>query len=185
MRNANDWSGGRVTTALVIREGVSGVYFYHLARGDQPLCGATRAGPTMATSLPLNSWGQRTHLGEKYCRECDRARSAPTPFTMPILGSAPRGGQPIRITWIPVAADHGQAGRNHGQSLETLASRGGLGWAELLAVLEHRRWTRVPDAEAERRVRALLAPPETKAPHISISVSPGDPAPQVAEDGEP
>jgi hypothetical protein len=45
---------------------------------------------------------------------------------------------PTEVPWGFVAEHGEQAKKNHYQSLETLASRGGLSWGELLAVLEDR-----------------------------------------------
>ena len=54
-----------------IVEGVSGVYFYHLARGTalRPLCDPKYL--VMRTSIPLSGWGVRSHLQEKYCTQCE------------------------------------------------------------------------------------------------------------------
>lgn len=55
-----------------IVETVMGTYFYHLALGDasavEALCGAR----TMHTQLPLEYWGERSHVNERYCAECLR-----------------------------------------------------------------------------------------------------------------
>lgn len=50
----------------------------------------------------------------------------------PILGSEPKEYIPLDI----VKAHEKQAIRNHGQTLERLAERGGLDWIEMLFVLE-------------------------------------------------
>jgi hypothetical protein len=47
-----------------------------------------------------------------------------------------------------------QAERNHYQSLQTLARRGGLSWCEALAIIEDRDWSADPDAEVKFRARA-------------------------------
>ena len=49
-----------------------------------------------------------------------------------------------------------QAQRNHLQSLETLASRGGLSACEAVAVLEDRRWHKMPKDEAVARLVELV-----------------------------
>ena len=80
----------------------------------------------------------------------DRIRSGTEPakgFPWP-----PRG-----IPWAIVAPHEDQARRNHFQSLETLAARGGLDPAELVAVLEDRPWTLMPMEAALRRIRLLAA----------------------------
>jgi hypothetical protein len=53
----------------VIVEHVSSVWSYHWARPGSivALCGKTGM---MATNLPQSLWGQRTHLHEKWCAEC-------------------------------------------------------------------------------------------------------------------
>lgn len=73
-------------------------------------------------------------------------------FVMPILNSKP----PVTLTW-PVTAQHRkQADINHGQTLERLRERGGLGWAEIADVLNGRGWATTRDrAAAEREVRAM------------------------------
>lgn len=65
----------------------------------------------------------------------------------------------ITVPWSFVEPHRAQAGHNHGQSLERLNARGGLGWSELLAVVTDRNWfdlTKVEIAGAETAVRALL-----------------------------
>lgn len=63
--------------------------------------------------------------------------------TFPILGS---GGQ-TRVDWQLVLDHAAQAERNHRQTVQRLAERGGLSWDEMLAVLTDRAWRAVPDAE--------------------------------------
>ncbi len=60
------------------------------------------------------------------------------------------------IPWFVVEARRAQAYVNHGQSLEQLADRGGLAWAEMLAVLENRPWKQQPADEAKRRVMVIV-----------------------------
>jgi hypothetical protein len=70
----------------------------------------------------------------------------------PILGS---GGAKIDFQLV---ADHGkQANRNHYQTVETLAVRGGLSWAELYAVLHNQEYKNVDSNEAMIACRALEA----------------------------
>ena len=56
---------------LTIWEGVAGYFYYHLSTGGRKdiLCGNTEV---MTSGLPLDTWGMVTHLGEKYCKECER-----------------------------------------------------------------------------------------------------------------
>ena len=60
------------------------------------------------------------------------------------------------IPWESIATHEAQALRNHGQSLEKLASRGGLSWCEALAVLRDSKFTAMPEEEAKEKVLALL-----------------------------
>ncbi len=55
---------------LVIVEGISGTFYYHLSLAGyegKSLCGVR----TMATQLPLDAWGKVTHLAERYCSRCE------------------------------------------------------------------------------------------------------------------
>ena len=60
------------------------------------------------------------------------------------------------IPWESIAPHEEQALRNHGQSLEKLASRGGLSWCEALAVLCDSKFIAMPEEEAKEKVLALL-----------------------------
>lgn len=66
------------------------------------------------------------------------------------------------VPWNLVVPYEAQAQRNHEQSLEKLASRGGLSSVELIAVIEGRGlyWVmdnaKMPEAQARARVRELL-----------------------------
>ncbi len=46
--------------------------------------------------------------------------------------------------------------RNHSQSAQRLAERGGLSWCEAAAIIENRRYRQMDVAEAEAVVRAAL-----------------------------
>ncbi|MGN6773137.1 MAG: hypothetical protein ACTHJQ_25310 [Rhizobiaceae bacterium] len=77
------------------------------------------------------------------------AKNAPR-RQFPILGS---NGQ--KIDW-QLVADHGeQAQKNHYQSVERLAQRGGLSWCELYAVLHDKPWAKMDQNEAIIACRAL------------------------------
>lgn len=72
----------------------------------------------------------------------------------PILQSKP----PQTIPWAMLIPHEAQAWINHGQTLEELANRGGLSWAETLAVLQNKKW-RVAiqtEIEAEPIVKKLV-----------------------------
>lgn len=64
----------------------------------------------------------------------------------------------IGIPWEMIRPHEMQARINHGgQSLARLAERGGLGTCEALAVLDDRRWERMPKAEAVKQLAARVA----------------------------
>jgi len=58
---------------MKIVEGIMGYYFYHLSKsghnGRPAICGEKRV---MSTEIPLNAWGKVTHIGERYCKICDK-----------------------------------------------------------------------------------------------------------------
>lgn len=64
----------------------------------------------------------------------------------PVLNEA------IHVSWDMVELHNGQALRNHSQTIERLAERGGLGWGELIAVLEDRPYGRIDKAAAREQV---------------------------------
>jgi hypothetical protein len=81
----------------------------------------------------------------------------PETATHDAVGSPLEGG--VRpLAWMPVLGyplaipiallDARQAMENHGQTLERLAERGGLGLAEAAAVAERRRWRNMTAEEA-------------------------------------
>jgi hypothetical protein len=63
---------------LIVTEGISGMWFYHLSRDNEftrSLCGVQ----TMRTSIPLERWGRTPkgyHIHEKWCPRCHGARIA-------------------------------------------------------------------------------------------------------------
>lgn len=70
----------------------------------------------------------------------------------PVLGS-----QGAKVDWQFVA-DHGkQAQRNHYQTVERLAQRGGLSWCELAAVIENREYKNMDTNDAIVAVRSAEA----------------------------
>ena len=83
-----------------------------------------------------------THEGEYY-----------EPY--PILGTRPQQYIPRGLLMI----HEGQAWKNHGQSLSQLAQRGGLSWAEALAIIEGKSWRDAEHNEnaAEITVRKMAA----------------------------
>lgn len=63
----------------------------------------------------------------------------------------------VDIPWIIMELHNKQAWANHGQSLERLAERGGLGWGEALAVLEDRKYKYVDEDAARIKVLEIVA----------------------------
>lgn len=71
-----------------------------------------------------------------------------------------RGTFPKSVPWAFVAPHEAQALRNHGQTLQRLAERGGLSAAEMLAVVTGRTWWEMgkpSDIDAAPKLLALLA----------------------------
>lgn len=74
----------------------------------------------------------------------------------PILGGRGRTGEDI--PWAALEPHREQAMRNHGQTLERLAERGGLGWSEALAVIEDRLWkNEMREEEAKLKVLQITS----------------------------
>lgn len=68
-------------------------------------------------------------------------------------------GCPRTVPWALVAAHEAQALENHGQTVQRLAERGGMGTRELVAVLTDRHWREVrgmTEAEAVPELLVLL-----------------------------
>lgn len=52
-------------------EGIHGTWHYHLSDdGKTALCGAQ----VMRSNAPEDTWGYVGHLGERYCKDCERIR---------------------------------------------------------------------------------------------------------------
>ena len=67
----------------------------------------------------------------------------------PILGSRPTQYIPRGLLMV----HESQAWKNHGQSLTQLAQRGGLSWAEALAIIEGKSWR---DAEHDENAAEVI-----------------------------
>jgi len=67
------------------------------------------------------------------------------------------------VPWAMLAEHEPQALSKHGQTLERLASRGGLGPDEAMAILDGRRWQRMDEDEAREKLKARVAEWEAKA----------------------
>lgn len=72
----------------------------------------------------------------------------------PVLN--PLGSDPVYIPYNIIAPHEAQAIRNHSQTLQQLAERGGLAWTEILAVLSDKTWS-------EMGWRSFLPPKEARA----------------------
>lgn len=71
-------------------------------------------------------------------------------FTMPLQEKVYKA-----FTWEVTPEQNIQAARNHGgQSLNRLKQRGGMSYAEMVAIVECRDWHPVPDADAIRILEA-------------------------------
>jgi hypothetical protein len=66
-------------------------------------------------------------------------------------------GAPLDVPLDLLAPHRIRAERNHGHDLTELDRRGGLIWAEMLAVLEEKQTTPIPATEAFARVKAIAA----------------------------
>lgn len=92
----------------------------------------------------------------------------PTREFMPLLTppGPPRDhprGYPARIPWHIIAGHESQCQKNHYQTLERIAQRGGFSPAEALAVIENRPWHRMDPQAAVDRLNELVALAEKAA----------------------
>lgn len=71
-------------------------------------------------------------------------------MNFPILGTTEN------IPWDAIAPHEKQAVKNHGQTLQRLAERGGLDYTEALAVLEDRDYTKVEHSVAKDMVLRIV-----------------------------
>lgn len=80
---------------------------------------------------------------------------SPAEKMFPIMSKDERTG----IPWRVIAPHEAQAQRNHGQSLQRLAERGGLCWSETWGVLTGVGWSRLPrnqEAQCKAEVLAIV-----------------------------
>lgn len=80
------------------------------------------------------------------------------------LAELKRLGCPRTVPLALVQPHEHQALRNHDQTLARLAERGGLGPAELVAVLGDRRWHQMSVEDEVRELLALTEPANGRAP---------------------
>lgn len=80
-------------------------------------------------------------------------------FSMPIqngrLGRREDTSLAGPFVWEPTAEDRRWSDRNHGQSLERLAQRGGMSWCEMAAIIGHRRWEKADQKAAKAECEAI------------------------------
>lgn len=70
----------------------------------------------------------------------------------------------LPLPWDIIAPHAERAFRNHGQSLELLASRGGLSPCEAVAILEDRAWHRMDQTAAIERLAELVRAATDRVP---------------------
>lgn len=68
--------------------------------------------------------------------------------TFPVLNYDQYKGAPSSVPWDLVEIGREQAQKNHYQTLERLAERGGLSPCEMIAVIENRPWKSMTAADA-------------------------------------
>lgn len=86
---------------------------------------------------------------EDLINQADMAKKNERLNPYPILGTKPQQYIPRGLLMI----HEGQAWKNHGQSLTRLAERGGLSWAEALAIIEGKDWH---DAEHNENAAEII-----------------------------
>lgn len=74
-------------------------------------------------------------------------------FRMPIQ----HAGKGACIEWTPTERDRRRANKNHGQTLERLAQRGGMDWGEMAAILCDEDWGKIRQEGAQARCNAELS----------------------------
>jgi hypothetical protein len=100
--------------------------------------------------LPLATLTQEPIPGVRYEQPPTLER------TFPVLG--PRWPDaPREVPWDFIEPHRRQALKNHDQTLERLAERGGLDPTEMVAVLEDRHYRNIRQIEAVDRLKELLA----------------------------
>ncbi len=70
----------------------------------------------------------------------------------PIIGTMPQE----YIPWDMLVPHEKQALRNHGQTLELLAKRGGLDWFEVAWILEDKEWRASPGMSLNEAKKIVL-----------------------------
>ena len=79
-------------------------------------------------------------------------------------GYADHGGVYLKaIPWELIEPHDDQAQRNHHQTLERLAERGGLGPSEAVVIIQDRQWRRLDELSCERALMRMIV-----AHHIAM-----------------
>lgn len=74
----------------------------------------------------------------------------------PVLHSSHRDGEPEYVPWEILESHEKQAYSNHMQSLEKVASRGGLSWREIYAVIMDKEFDYGSNRTSDYYKRAVL-----------------------------
>jgi hypothetical protein len=69
------------------------------------------------------------------------------------------------IPWEMIAPHELQAQKNHYQTLQKLAERGGLDESESIAILEDRPWKKMGEVEAREKLKLMIKEYEQRRNH--------------------
>ncbi len=91
----------------------------------------------------------------------------------PVLNHEKYKGCPASIPWSLIEPHAEQAKKNHDQTLEQLAARGGLGAAEIIPILKGKSysefWAGIPNLHAFAVMKLIrLVHPETASPIATV-----------------
>ncbi len=128
--------------------GCSGCWYSHLDR-----TAAAEPPPRKELAMRLRVITQVLHGQQIQFEMKPPARSPrqPPPSRFPILGSTPH----VSVAWSIVAPHAHRATLNHGQTLETLARRGGLHYAEFWCLIYEKPWVAYHRAHGVPQLRKL------------------------------
>lgn len=110
------------------------------------------------------SWQGRIPRTEQISERAPDDKRFPVLYQGRALLDVHRPDDPDSIPWSLIEPHRKRAMRNHDQTLERLAERGGLSPKEIMCVLEDRDWFFNPETETQAlaRLRELLKQQETK-----------------------
>jgi hypothetical protein len=124
-----------------------------------------KLGRTVGSYLPAESAPDMMDLALRAALAADPVKPQPTLAPdhkqEPVARMFPIMGKTLTsVPWSLLAPHEAQAVRNHSQSLERLAQRGGLSACEALAVIEGRKWGDIkPQPDDESRLAAIAVKP--------------------------